>query len=90
MIIDSRYWLTGSLDRLMKSNPGASFPPDGAQPTYCLIDDDRLVQRLSVDARPGFDSTASVDEALVIVTAAIVLGSNASLKAPVATMFLVL
>jgi hypothetical protein len=65
-------------------------PPDSAQPTYCLMDDDRLVQRLSVDARPWFDSTASVDEALVIVTAAIVLGSNASLKAPVATMFLVL
>ena len=65
-------------------------PPDAAEPTYCLMDDDRLVQRLSVDARPWFDNTASTNEALVIVTAAIVLGSNASLETPMATTFLVL
>jgi hypothetical protein len=66
------------------------LPLDAAEPTYCLMDDDRLVQRLSVDARPWFDSTATTDEALVIVTAAIVLGSNASLETPMATTLLVL
>jgi hypothetical protein len=68
----------------------ACDPADAAQPTYCLMDDDGLVQRLSVDARPWFDSTASTNEALVIVTATIVLGSNPSLETPMATTLLVL
>jgi hypothetical protein len=65
-------------------------PIDAAQPTYCLMDDDGLVRRLSVDARPWFDDTANTNEAMVIVTAAIVLGPNTDLWSPTTNLLLVL
>jgi hypothetical protein len=102
MFVPQRATTAGDVDNRLKTlvdgltrpaNPRqlkGHVPLDATQPTYCLMDDDGLVRRLSVDARPWFDSTASTNEALVIVTATIVLGSNADLSSPTATCFLVL
>jgi hypothetical protein len=66
-----------------------SGPPDGG-PTYCLMDDDRLVRRVSIDTRQWFDATAGAAEALAIVSARIVLGENADMSSPTGSLFLVL
>lgn len=64
--------------------------PDGGGPTYCLLDDDALVNRMTIDSRHWFDPTAEVNGALVVVTAQIVLGKNADMTAPSGNIFLVL
>ena len=64
-------------------------PQDGG-PTYCLMDDDSLLNRVTVDSRHWFDPRVSEGHALIIATATIVLGRNVDLEAPVGSMFLVL
>jgi hypothetical protein len=65
-------------------------PPVEGAPTYCLMDDDQLVKRLTVDARRWFEPGIPLDEALVVVTANIILGDNADMSSPTANIFLVL
>jgi hypothetical protein len=65
-------------------------PPADGGPTYCLMDDDQLVKRLTVDARRWFEAGIPLDEALVVVTASIVLGDNADMSSPTGNIFLVL
>lgn len=64
--------------------------PDEGGPTYCLLDDDALVNRMTIDSRHWFDPTADANDALVVVTAQIVLGKNVDMTAPTGNMFLVL
>jgi hypothetical protein len=66
------------------------MPPSDGGPTYCLMDDDQLVKRLAVDARPWFEPGVPLDKALVVVTATIVLGDNADMSSPTENIFLVL
>lgn len=66
------------------------MPPVDGGPTYCLMDSDQLVKHLTVDARPWFESGIPVDEALVVVTATIVLGDNTDMSSPTGNIFLVL
>lgn len=55
-----------------------SPPPEGeGEPTYCLMDDDELVRRLSIDSRPWFDDTIARGAVLAVITASFV-GSSAS------------
>lgn len=63
-------------------------PADGGS-TYCLIDDDQLVKRLTVDARRWFESGVQLNEALVAVTANIALGDNADISSPTGNILLV-
>jgi hypothetical protein len=64
--------------------------PDEGGPTYCLLDDDALVNRMTIDSRHWFDPTADVNDALVVVTAQIVLGKSIDMGAPTGNIFLVL
>lgn len=50
-------------------------PSDGG-PTYCLTDDDGLVKRIGLDSRRWYQPTLGENDALVVVTATIVLGDN--------------
>ncbi len=68
---------------------GFHEPGDGG-PTYCLLDDDGLVNRMTIDSRHWFDPTVAVDDALVVVTASIVPGKNIDMQAPTGSMFLML
>lgn len=68
---------------------GFEAPEDGG-PTYCLLDDDALINRMTIDNRHWFDPAAGVDDALVVVTAQIVLGKNVDMSAPTGNMFVVL
>jgi len=65
-------------------------PPPGGGSTYCLMDGDQLVKRLTVDARPWFEVGVPDNEALVVVTATIVLGDNVDMTSPMGNVFLVL
>ena len=65
-------------------------PPPGGGPLYCLMDNDALVNRLSVDSRRWFAPDTKNGDALVVVTASIVLGLNADLTSPTANLFLIL
>jgi hypothetical protein len=68
---------------------GFSQPEDGG-PTYCLLDDDGLVNRMTVDSRHWFDPAADIDEALVVITASIMPGKNIDMEAPTGSLFLML
>ncbi|MEU3457641.1 hypothetical protein ABZ671_29160 [Micromonospora sp. NPDC006766] len=65
-------------------------PPDDGGPLYCLMDNDALVNRLSVDSRRWFVPNVTDTDALVLVTASIVLGANADMTSPTANIFLAL
>lgn len=65
-------------------------PPSEGGPTYCLMDDDGLVKRLSVDSRRWFEPTTEPQEALVVVTATLVLDDDAGLTSQTANLILVL
>jgi hypothetical protein len=64
--------------------------PDEGGPTFCLMDDDRLVRQLRVDYRPWHERTGSPGEALVIVTAVLALDDSVSTSSRVADALLVL
>ncbi|WP_326568156.1 hypothetical protein VSH64_41315 [Amycolatopsis rhabdoformis] len=59
-------------------------------PTYCLMDGDDLVKRLTVDARPWFGRGSGDNEASVVVTATVVLGDDADLMSPTGNLFMIL
>jgi hypothetical protein len=62
-------------------------PADGG-PTYCLLDDDSLVQRISIDSRRWHQPMADPRDAFVVVTARVVLSQSADMSAPVTTLLL--
>lgn len=64
--------------------------PDEGGPTYCLMDDDNLVQRIGVDSRTWHVPPLGSPEALVVVTASIVISDTATMQSPVGNIFLVL
>lgn len=64
--------------------------PEGGGPTYCLLDDDALVKRISLDSRRWFEDAACQTDALVVVTATLVLGDDAHLGMSTANMTLVI
>lgn len=66
------------------------IPQSDGGPTYCLMNNDQLVKRLTVDARRWFEPNVPPNEALVIITANIVLGDNADLSSPTGNLLLVL
>lgn len=68
---------------------GFTEPDDGGA-TYCLMDDDRLVQRIGLDSRPWHVPQDGRTDALVVVTATIVLGEGADNSSPVGTIFFVI
>lgn len=68
---------------------GFEGPEDG-EPTYCLMDDDSLVQRIGVDSRTWHVPPLGSSEALVVVTASIVLSDTANMQSPIGNIFLVL
>lgn len=47
--------------------------PDEGGATYCLMDDDHLVQRIGLDSRPWHVPQTGASDALVVVTATVVL-----------------
>ena len=65
-------------------------PPDGGGPMYCLAEDDVRVKRVGVDSRRWFNPNATQGEALVVITAAVVLGDDADMTSSTASLFLVL
>jgi hypothetical protein len=65
-------------------------PPEGGGPMYCLADDDARVKRVGVDSRRWFHPNAADGEALVIVTATIVLADDVHLSGTTASLLLVL
>ena len=67
-----------------------NFVPSDPDGTYCLLDDDALVRRISLDARTSYRGGSASQETLVIVTAKIVLGENVDMSSPTGNMFLVL
>jgi hypothetical protein len=83
--------LIDGLTRPANSNQlqGFEAPADGG-PTYCLMDDDNLVQRIGVDSRIWHVPPAGSNEALVVVTASIVLSETADMQSPIGNIFLVL
>ena len=83
--------LVDGLTRPANTEQMQSFkPPAPGGPTYCLMDDDQLVKRLTVDARRWFEPGIPPDEALVVVTANIILGDDADMSSPTASIFVVL
>lgn len=83
--------LIDGLTRPVNSQQMQDFaPPADGGPTYCLMDNDQLVKRLTVDARPWFESSIPADEAFIVVTATIILGDNADMSSPTGTIFMVL
>lgn len=54
-------------------------PPADGGPTYCLLDNDNLVRRISFDARRWHESTDSA-ESLVVVSAQIVLTEDVKMS----------
>lgn len=83
--------LLDGLTRPQNTQQMQSFqePKDGG-PTYCLMDDDQLVSRLTIDSRHWFNSKHGENDALAVVTATLVLGRNVDMSAPVGSMFVVL
>lgn len=72
------------------ANPGqlqGFSEPDGGGPTFCLMDDDRLVERIGLDSRRWHVPQADPSAALVIVTATLVLSDSADNSSPVANIF---
>jgi len=67
-----------------------SYVPPPAGPMFCLMQDDRLVARLSVDARPWFEPVQGDSETLAIVSATFVLGDNADMTSNIGNLFLVI
>ena len=62
-------------------------PNDGG-PTYCLLDDDNLVQGITLDSRKWHEPKARPGDAFVVITARIVLSDSADLSAPMVSLFL--
>ncbi|WP_162908141.1 hypothetical protein [Allorhizocola rhizosphaerae] len=75
-----------------KEQMRAFQPPHGGGPMYCLLDDDDRVVRLGIDSRRWYDPRANDGDALVVITATMVLGEDASMnnQTPTANLFVVL
>lgn len=67
---------------------GHAPPEDG--PMFCLMDDDALVTRLSVDSRRWYGAAPGDSEALVVVTAQVVRGENADMDSPFGNLFVLI
>jgi len=68
----------------------SGFEPPDEGPTFCLMEDDQLVQRIGLDTRYWHSPDASFEDALVVVTAKIVLADNADASVPMGPLFFVL
>ena len=102
MLVPSKGRRAGDLDNRIKTlvdgltRPANSqqlqgyVPPSNFGPTYCLLDDDGLVQGLSVETRPWYDPGADADEALVLVKAKIVPGRSFGAGSPVNNLIFLL
>lgn len=64
------------LDGLTLPNPGSGIVDDDAR--LCLLEDDKLVSRYSVDARPWLGRKAGSADALIIISVSIVNEGPAS------------
>lgn len=83
--------LIDGLTRPANSNQLQGFrAPDDGGATYCLMDDDSLVQRIGVDSRTWHVPPIGSSDALVVVTATIVLSETVNMDSPVGNIFLVL
>lgn len=82
--------LIDGLTRPANTQQMKDFVPGDPDGTFCLLDDDHLVKRLSVDARTSYEPTDDASGALVVVTAKIVLNDSADMTSPTGTIFLVL
>ncbi|WP_295785902.1 hypothetical protein [uncultured Microbacterium sp.] len=67
---------------------GHTAPAEGG-PTFCLLSDDRLVQRVNLDTRVWHGASNST-ESLVVVTAKIVLSSEVTAHSSMSSLFLLL
>lgn len=65
---------------------GHSEPPEGG-PTYCLMDDDNLVQGLNLHLGGWHDPSAKRNDALVVIVARLVLHDSADLRSPATNLF---
>ena len=63
-----------------------SSPAEGGA-TFCLLDDDRLVDRVAVDTRVWHEPGLATNEALVVATAKLVLHQEATMNTPMHTLF---
>jgi hypothetical protein len=81
--------LIDGLTRPQNPQQQASITASPQEPLYCLLDDDDLVQRVSVDSRRWYES-ADPDEVLVVITATLVLASTVGPDAPFSNLFLIL
>jgi hypothetical protein len=64
--------------------------PDAGGPTFCLMEDDSLVQRIGLDSRQWHGTQPGNVDSLVIVTATLVLSQHVDLKSSTASIFFVL
>lgn len=63
-------------------------PPEGG-PTYCLLEDDRLVERINFDTR-RWHGASDPHESLVVITATIGISVETHTASPVASLLLVM
>lgn len=82
--------LIDGLTRPANTQQMRDFVPADSGGTFRLLDDDALVRRVTLDSRTSYRSAESSNDALVIVTARLVLGENADMTSPTGNMFLVL
>ena len=64
--------------------------PETGGPTFCLMEDDSLVQRVGLDSRQWHGTERGNNDSLVIVTATVVLSHEADLSSPMSNIFFVL
>lgn len=79
--------LIDGLTRPASPDQMKEFAPPDSGPTYCLLEDDRLVQRIGLDTRFWHAPGASHEEALAIITASIVLADGADSSVPMGSLF---
>jgi hypothetical protein len=82
--------LVDGLTRPANPQQMSNFTPPDPAGTFCLLDDDARVTRITLDTRNSYRPPRASKEVLVVVTAKIVLGADADMSSPTGNLFLVL
>jgi len=82
--------LVDGLTRPANAQQMVNFVPPDPKGTFCLLDDDARVTRITLDTRNAYGRPGTSKEVLVVITAKLVLGADADMSSPTGNMFLVL
>ncbi len=89
--IDNRLkTLIDGLTRPQTTQQLAAFDADQGSPIFCLMDDDQLLRRVSLDSRNWHTDDVGQVESLAVITAQIVISQTADGSSPAGTIFLTL